>query len=183
MWIIRSKRKLWQLLFPAGISVKEIKTNSCKQCLMLTGVISIWLRILKQHLLFFIVNWLRSMLYASHWKQYLNGIIQENLGYHKFFVIPLKRKNKLYIKSIKHKFLHNETVYKNYRNHLNKLLKVAEKKYYSDLISKYKRDSKKVWSIIKTVIKKDKNNQLQKQFRLGDGSLTTDMKLICNQFN
>ena len=25
VWIIRSKRKLWQLLFPTGISVKEIK--------------------------------------------------------------------------------------------------------------------------------------------------------------
>ena len=61
----------------------------------------------------------------------------------------IKKKNKLYIKSIKHKCLHNETVYKNYRNHLNKLLKVAQKKYYSDLIAKYKSDSKKVWSIIK----------------------------------
>ena len=95
----------------------------------------------------------------------------------------IKKKKKLYIKSIKHKCLHNETVYKNYRNHLKKLLKVAEKKYYSDLISKYKSDSKKVWSIIKTVINENKKNQLQNEFRLGDGSLTTDMKLICNKFN
>ena len=95
----------------------------------------------------------------------------------------IEKKNKLYIKSIKHKCLHNETVYKNYRNHLKKLLKVAEKKYYSDLISKYKSDSKKVWSIKKTVINKNKKNQLQKEFKLGDGSLTTDMKLICNKFN
>ena len=35
-----------------------------------------------------------------------------------------------------------------------KLLKAAEKKYYNDLISKYKNDPKEVWSIIKTVINK-----------------------------
>ena len=95
----------------------------------------------------------------------------------------IKKKNKLYIKSIKHKCLHNETVYKNYRNCLKKLLKAAEKKYYNDLISKYKNDSKKVWSIIKTVINKNKKSLNQKEFKLGDGSLTSDMKLICNKFN
>ena len=95
----------------------------------------------------------------------------------------IKKKNKLYIKSIKHKCLHNETVYKNYRNCLKKLLKAAEKKYYNDLISKYKNDSKEVWSIIKTVINKNKKSLNQKEFKLGDGSLTSDMKLICNKFN
>ena len=74
-------------------------------------------------------------------------------------------------------------MYKNYRNHLKKLLKVAEKKYYCDLISKCKSDSKEVWSIIKTVINKIEKSQIQKEFRLGDGSLTSDMKLICNKFN
>ena len=109
------------------------------------------------------------MTYASHLKLFLSSIIEENLGYHKFFVIPC-------IKSIKHKCLHNETVYKNYRNHLKRLLKAAEKKYYSDLISKYKIDSKRVWSIIKTVINKNKKNQNQKEFKLGDVSLTSDWK-------
>ena len=140
VWIIRSKRKLWQLLFPAGISVKEIKTNSCKQWLMLTGVIYFWLRILKQHLLFFYRKLIKihalcfpletiSKRYNTR-KPWLSQVLRDSI----------KKKNKLYIKSIKHKCLHNETVYKNYRNHLKKLLKVAEKKYYSDLISKYKSD-------------------------------------------
>ena len=96
----------------------------------------------------------------------------------------IKKKSQLYIKSIKHKCLHNETVYKDYRNCLKKLLKAAEKKYYNDLISKYKNDSNKVWSIIKTVINKNKKSLNQKEFKLGDGSLmTSDMKLICNKFN
>ena len=42
----------------------------------------------------------------------------------------IKKKNKLYIKSIKHKCLHNETVYKNNRNHLKKLLKVSLYTFY-----------------------------------------------------
>ena len=68
----------------------------------------------------------------------------------------IKMKNKLYIKSIKHKCLYNETVYKNYRNHLKRLLKADEKEYYNELISQCKSDSKRVWSIIKTVINKKK---------------------------
>ena len=93
-----------------------------------------------------------------------------------------KKKNKLYTKSIKHKCLHNETVYKNYRNCLKKLLKAAKKKYYNDLISKYKTILKK-WSIIKTSINKNEKSLNQKEFKLGDGSLASDMKLICNKFN
>ena len=48
--------------------------------------------------------------------------------------VSIKRKNKLYRKSIKIKSVHNEMVYRNYRNKLKYLLKAAEKKYYSDLI-------------------------------------------------
>ena len=87
------------------------------------------------------------MVYASHWKRYLSGIILKKLS--PTLGEAQKNKNKLYIKSIKHKCVHNETVYKNYRNCLKKFLKAAEKKYYNDLISKYKSDSKTVWSIIK----------------------------------
>ena len=36
---------------------------------------------------------------------------------------------------------------------------------------------------MKTVMNKNKKNQLQKEFKLGDGSLTADMKLICNEFS
>ena len=95
----------------------------------------------------------------------------------------IKKKNKLYIKSKKYHCLCNENIYKSYRNELKKLIRAAEKIYHCDLISKYRNDSKKMWSVIKNVINKNKRIQYQDEFKLNDGSLTTDMKLVCNKFN
>ena len=116
LWMIWSKGKLWQLLFPTGISV-IIKTNSC--CWLRCNIFSA--SDTQQLLLFFIVNYLKSILYVSHWKRYLKVIIQENLGYHQFFVIPLKIK----INCKMRQFI------KKHRNCLRRLLKSTEKKYHS----------------------------------------------------
>ena len=40
-----------------------------------------------------------------------------------------------------------------------------------------------MWSVIKDVINKNKRVQYQDEFKLNYGSLTTDMKLVCNKFN
>ena len=66
---------------------------------------------------------------------------------------------------------------------MKRLIKAAEKKHYSDLISEYKGDSTRVCSIIKTIINKNMKSHNRTEFKLGDGSLTSDMKLICNKFN
>ena len=53
-------------------------------------------------------------------------------------------------------------VYKNYRNKLRHLLKAAEKKYYSDLVLVNNSNSKKMWSIIKNIINRNKKVYQQK---------------------
>ena len=55
----------------------------------------------------------------------------------------IKKKNKLHIKIIKHKCLHNETVYKNYRNHLKKLLKLQKRNIRAILSQNTKAIQKK----------------------------------------
>ena len=46
-----------------------------------------------------------------------------------------------------------------------------------------KHDSRKLWSIIKNIINRNKKNKFQEKFKLNDGSYTTDMKIICEKFN
>ena len=73
----------------------------------------------------------------------------------------IRKKNKLYYKSIKINCLRLVNEYKLYRNTLKRLLKAAEKIFYCDLILQYKGDSKKIWSIIKTTINKNKKWNLK----------------------
>ena len=95
----------------------------------------------------------------------------------------IKNKNKLYRKSLKIKSTNNEMVYKNYRNKLKHLLKAAEKKYYSDLVLINKSNSKKMWSIIKNIINRNKRKYTNRRFKLSDGSITNDKQLISDKFN
>ena len=67
----------------------------------------------------------------------------------------IKRKNKLYRKSIRNPTLTNKENYKQYRNTLKSLLKTAEKEHYSTLMNCYKKDLKKSWKIIKEVLNKN----------------------------
>ena len=62
-------------------------------------------------------------------------------------------------------------------------MRAAEKKYYTDQIMENKQNSKKIWSIIKHVINKNKRIKFQDEFKLNDGSYTEDMKMICEKFN
>ena len=91
----------------------------------------------------------------------------------------IKKKNKLYRKSLKIKSANNEMVYKNYRNKLKHLLKAAEKKYYSDLVL----INKSMWSIIKNIINRNKRKYINRRFKLSDGSKTNDKQLISDKFN
>ena len=84
------------------------------------------------------------MTYVFPLKVYNKRIIPENPGYHKVFAIPLKRKIDCISKVKKYHCLCNENIYKSYRNELKKLLRAVEKKYYCDLITKYRNDSKKI---------------------------------------
>ena len=95
----------------------------------------------------------------------------------------IKTKNKLYIKYIKITSVYNEIKYKNYRNKLSSILRNAEKKYYSDLLTENKHNIKKTWQIMKTVINKNRVKHIHAKFKLSDGSITSDKCLISEKFN
>ena len=73
--------------------------------------------------------------------------------------------------------------YKNYRNKLHHLIKIAEKRHYSELLNECQDNIKKTWQIIKNIVNKTKASQLQTKFKLNDGSFTTDGYVISNKFN
>ena len=92
-------------------------------------------------------------------------------------------KNKLYRKYLNVKSAANEMNYKNYRNKLHHLIKIAEKRHYSELLNECQDNIKKTWQIIKNIVNKNKASQLQTKFKLNDGSFTTDGYVISNKFN
>ena len=53
-------------------------------------------------------------------------------------------------------------------------MNVAEKKYYHDLLIKYKDNMRKSWGVIKNIINKKRSTTVQSQFKLKDGSITSD---------
>ena len=94
----------------------------------------------------------------------------------------IRNKNELYHKYKKIPSVKNEVIYKKYRNRLNHLLKIAEKKYYRELIISHK-DMRKSWVIIKNIINKHKKPMSQTKFRLNDGSVTDNKRIISGKFN
>ena len=54
----------------------------------------------------------------------------------------IRKKNKLYYKSVKIKCIRTKREYELYRNQLRKLMRAAEKKYYTDQIMEIKQNSK-----------------------------------------
>ena len=95
----------------------------------------------------------------------------------------IRHKNKLYVKSKKIRSVLNEELYKTYKRKLQKLMKVAEKHYYHDLLVKYSNDMKKSWGIIKQIINRNQKPHIQNRFKIGDNLITSDKNIICNRFN
>jgi len=63
----------------------------------------------------------------------------------------IRYKNKLYIRMRSNDDL--KPVYKNYRNHLTKLIKLAKERYYKHVLIKFKHNSSKLWSHLNSIIK------------------------------
>ena len=95
----------------------------------------------------------------------------------------LKVKNKLYIN--RNKGDNKEARlrwYKQYRNKLNHILRMTERKYYQDLLSEHKSNVKKSWQVIKTVINKRKYKPMNTKFKCND-KITEDGQVISDKFN
>ena len=82
------------------------------------------------------------------------------------------------VKSVK-----NEICYKKYKNELNHIMVKGERQYYYDLLIKHKDNMRKSWSIIKEIIHKNKKSLCQSKFKLPNGTMTSDKKLISEKFN
>ena len=95
----------------------------------------------------------------------------------------IKKKNKMYYALKKVPSVSNETCYKRYWNKLNHILLKAEKQYYHDLLNKHKGNLSKSWGIIKDIIHKNKKSSCQPKFKLSDGEITSDKKVISEKFN
>ena len=95
----------------------------------------------------------------------------------------IKRKNKLYVKSIKFPPLQNIRVYKIYRNKLNSVLRKTERDHYEILLKGCQNNLSKSWKIIKQVINKsNKSNSLSSKFVINNKSVS-DPNIIANAFN
>ena len=82
----------------------------------------------------------------------------------------------------KHPTIHNIHRYKQYRNRLTSLLKYEEKQFYQRQIIENKNNLRKVWTIIKQVVNKNKGNKISDQFIMNDRK-ETDPNMIANGFN
>jgi hypothetical protein len=51
-------------------------------------------------------------------------------------------------------------IYKKYKNKLNHVIKVAEKKYYEEQLIKYKHDTKVLWKTLNEIMNRNKINRM-----------------------
>ena len=94
----------------------------------------------------------------------------------------IKIKNRLYKLWRKTGNPEHESIYKRFRNKINRLLKSAEKSHYAKLFEENKKNLKKSWTILKEIIGKAKSSNLCTRFKV-DGYFTTDKQKITDGFN
>ena len=68
-------------------------------------------------------------------------------------------------------------------NKLKHFLQKAEKDHYACLLESYKSNMRKTWGVLKEIINKNKIRKTQAQFKLNDGSTTSDKLIISEKFN
>jgi hypothetical protein len=79
----------------------------------------------------------------------------------------------------------NEQLYKNYKNKLNHIIKMAKKTYYEDQWIKYKQNSRMVWKTLNELLNKPKKNTKISQTFLEtcSSNIIDDPHKIANHFN
>ena len=94
----------------------------------------------------------------------------------------IKIKNRLYKMWKKSGNPERESLYKRFRNKLNRILKSAEKAHYAKLFEQNKNNLKKSWSILKEIINKSRGSNMCTRFKI-DGVYSNDKSKISNGFN
>ena len=101
-----------------------------------------------------------------------NGILQS-----------IKRKNKLYQKSLKSPTNNNSVQFRVYRNKLNHVIRISKKRYFSDKLYNCKNDVKRTWSIINGILHtKGNKSPIPDALKFGS-NIINDPNQIANAFN
>ena len=117
-------------------------------------------------------------------------LTQVKVGYHNrkpWLTIALKNsiknKNKLYFMYRKSPSCENEIKYKKYRNKLNSLIRIAERKHYHQLLENNKNNIKKSWSVLKEIIGNESSTTTcNMELKDGDNIVTNENE-IAHLFN
>ena len=94
----------------------------------------------------------------------------------------IKIKNNLFGQYRQHGTPELEFKYKQYRNNLNRMLRIAEREHYDVLFLNYKGNLKKSWILLKEVINRNKTRDCSSKF-LFNGECITDKLKIANGFS
>ena len=95
----------------------------------------------------------------------------------------INNKNWLYTKHHRHPTPLNTSIYKKYRNHLNHLLRSAQRSYYQSQLELNKHNLKKSWTIINTVINRKKVTKHKIETLNINGKQSSDPSEIAEFFN
>lgn len=106
---------------------------------------------------------------------------------HKPWITPsllrcINKKNKLYKIFCLKRNSKDELRFKKYRNKLNKILKLARKQYFSELLHAHKNNLIKVWDIINNLLGKKSKDNFPAFFKKNDNKIVNDQD-IANEFN
>ena len=94
----------------------------------------------------------------------------------------IKTKNRLYKKLIRHPEPLKEVVYKNYRNKLVRLIRVAKRLYYDKKIFENKTNIKQTFKYLNEIVNKKKNKPKVSSAFTCDNQDITDPVVIANKF-
>src|SRR6218665_2930368 len=97
-------------------------------------------------------------------------------------LVSCKRKNKLYLKSIKHPTEANITSYRKYRNKFKTLKNNMERQYYEREFAKNLQNSKNTWRLVKSLLNANYASNAIDALKL-DGRIVTDPAQLAHAFN
>ena len=96
----------------------------------------------------------------------------------------IKKCKKLYHKFVKNRDIQSETIYKKYRNSLNRIIRYEKKTFFDAKFKKFRANGNVTWSLINSLIKRscDKSSIIN-LINLPNRSTITSPSLIADSFN
>ena len=93
-----------------------------------------------------------------------------------------QKQRKLYKATLTNKHQTTQDSYKNYRNNLTRILCKAKETYYQNKCNEFKRDTKKLWQMIKRITNKTHNKSSLIEYLRIDNLETHNAKAIATDF-